>query len=390
MQELDSAEEVLHRLEETTSLPDNRWRIRSMLDMCRNLRGYMIEIAETDTYDMRMELLERNIRGETGLTLLIEQYMHDFIDDEVQQLARLRRSIGAQSTALIVTAVLVAVLFSLGMLIFSIRITRGITAPIGELSDKAEHLGSDQSYGKPVETDIEELRILDRNFDLLQAQINPHFLYNTLDSIVILAESQREQDVVSMVTNLSTFFRNSLSGGRDIISLRAELVQATSYLEIQQVRYSDILDYSISVPEEMQDCMVPKLILQPLIENALYHGIKNRRGRGLIRITGEMDGEHILIRVSDNGAGMSEETLREMQKGVYHDHHSGLGLKNVHERIRLYCGEPFGLSFESTPGVGTVVSVRLPGPGEGFQDEEERNDEKDLAGLPASAADSPA
>ena len=116
MQELDSAEEVLHRLEETTSLPDNRWRIRSMLDMCRNLRGYMIEIAETDTYDMRMELLERNIRGETGLTLLIEQYMHDFIDDEVQQLARLRRSIGAQSTALIVTAVLVAVLFSLGML----------------------------------------------------------------------------------------------------------------------------------------------------------------------------------------------------------------------------------------------------------------------------------
>ena len=416
MQELDSAEEVLHRLEETTSLPDNRWRIRSMLDMCRNLRSYMIEIAETDTYDMRMELLERNIRGETGLTLLIEQYMHDFIDDEVQQLARLRRSIGAQSTALIVTAVLVAVLFSLGMLIFSIRITRGITAPIGELSDKAEHLGSDQSYGKPVETDIEELRILDRNFDrmaerirhlmakqmedqrslhraeleLLQAQINPHFLYNTLDSIVILAESQREQDVVSMVTNLSTFFRNSLNGGRDIISLRAELVQATSYLEIQQVRYSDILDYSISVPEEMQDCMVPKLILQPLIENALYHGIKNRRGRGLIRITGEMDGEHILIRVSDNGAGMSEETLREMQKGVYHDHHSGLGLKNVHERIRLYCGEPFGLSFESTPGVGTVVSVRLPGPGEGFQDEEERNDEKDLAGLPASAADSPA
>ena len=387
MEELDAAEAVLRQLEETTSLPDNRWRIRSMLNMCANLRTYMVEIALTESYDLRMELLERNVRGETGLTALIENYMHDFIDDEVEELARLRTVISRQSTLLIITAAVMAVLLSVAMALVSLRLTRGITDSISALSAKAARLGSDDFACEPIHTGIVELRVLDRNFDrmaarisalmvkqredqqslhraeleLLQAQINPHFLYNTLDSIAILAESHREEDVVNMVTSLSTFFRNSLNGGRDVITLRAELAQATSYLEIQQVRYADILNYSIRVPEEMQDCLVPKLILQPLIENALYHGIKNRRGRGSIAIDGERDGEDLLLRVRDNGAGMSEEELQALQQGIYQDHHSGLGLKNVHQRIRLYCGEPYGLTFSSVPGEGTTVTVRLPG-----------------------------
>ena len=196
--------------------------------------------------------------------------------------------------------------------------------------------------------------------ELLQAQINPHFLYNTLDSIAILAESQREEDVIDMVNSLSTFFRNSLNRGEDIISLRSELIQARSYLEIQQIRYSDILSWEISVPEELQDCNVPKLILQPLIENALYHGIKNRRGRGLLTITGEESGEDLFLYVKDNGAGMTAEQLAMLQSGNFEEHHSGLGLKNVHQRIRLYCGSPYGLSFDSVPGEGTTVTVRLP------------------------------
>ena len=139
--------------------------------------------------------------------------------------------------------------------------------------------------------------------ELLQAQINPHFLYNTLDSIAILAESHREEDVIDMVNSLSTFFRNSLNRGEDIISLRSELIQARSYLEIQQIRYSDILTWQIDVPEEIQDCNVPKLILQPLIENALYHGIKNRRGRGLLTITGEESGEEPAAGEKDDPGG---------------------------------------------------------------------------------------
>ena len=389
MEELDNAEAVLKRLEVTTTLADNRWRIRSMLDMCRNLRTYMTEIANTDSYDLRMELLERNIRGETGLTKLIETYMHDFLDDEVREMARLRSSLRVQVNTVVTSVTVVTALLAIAMVLYAVRVTRRITGPIEALSQKASRFGAGNFGSAPVETDIAELQTLDRNFDkmagrinalmekqmadqrqlhraeleLLQAQINPHFLYNTLDSIAILAECQREEDVVTMVTSLSTFFRNSLSGGQDIISLRAELAQANSYLEIQQIRYSDILTYSIDVPEALQDCRVPKLILQPLIENALYHGIKNRRGRGMITITGDKRDGKMLLRVHDNGAGMEESQLRRLQSGEYQEHHSGLGLKNVHQRIVLYCGEQYGLSFESAPGLGTTVTVTLPGEG---------------------------
>lgn len=386
MAELDAAEQVLTRLLSETSLPDNRWRVQSMLDMCRNLRMYMVEIAGTEAYDLRMELLERNIRGETGLTALIEKYMHDFLGDEVRELARLRGVINRQSTMLIILSVVAMAGLFLVMLLYAMRVSRRITGPIEALSRKAQRFGADQFSSAPVESSITELSTLDQSFDkmagrisslmdkqrqdqqslhraeleLLQAQINPHFLYNTLDSIAILADSQREEDVVNMVTSLSTFFRNSLNRGEDIISLRAELSQAKSYLEIQQIRYSDILTYEISVPEEIQDCPVPKLILQPLIENALYHGIKNRRGRGAIRITGEEKDGQLVLRVQDNGAGMAPEQLALLNSGAYEEHHSGLGLKNVHQRIRLYCGEPYGLSFESEPGKGTAVTVLLP------------------------------
>ena len=386
MAELDNAEQVLTRLLAETTLSDNRWRVQSMLDMCRNLRMYMIEIAHTDSYDMRMELLERNIRGETGLTALIEKYMHDFLGDEVRELARLRGVINRQTTLLIILSVVVMGGLFLVMLLYAMRVSRRITEPIEALSQKAERFDANQFADAPVQTNISELQTLDRNFDrmaerigtliekqrqdqeslhraeleLLQAQINPHFLYNTLDSIVILAESQREEDVIDMVTSLSTFFRNSLNRGEDTISLRSELSQAKSYLEIQQIRYSDILTYNISVPENLQDRMVPKLILQPLIENALYHGIKNRRGRGLIEIIGSETDTELLLQIRDNGAGMNSEQLALLQSGAYEEHHSGLGLKNVHQRIRLYCGEPYGLSFESEPGKGTTVTISLP------------------------------
>ncbi|MCF0229542.1 MAG: sensor histidine kinase [Parasporobacterium sp.] len=386
MSELDTAEEVLQRLAETTSLPDNRWRVKSMLDMCSNLRQYMVEIAETESYDERMNLLERNIRGETGLTILIEQYMHQYIGDEVRELARLSELINNQN---IIITVIIAAAFALMcaiLMIYSFRFTRRLTGSIGDLSAKAQKFGDGNLAGEPITTVYDEIRTLDMNLDkmadridvlmdkqkedqrslhqaeldLLQAQINPHFLYNTLDSIAILAESERSEDVVNMVTSLSTFFRNSLNSGLDIISLSAEIAQGTSYLEIQQIRYSDIMTYSIDIPEEYQDCMVPKLILQPIIENALYHGIKNRRGRGFIAITGERKDGMLLLKVKDNGAGMTPGQIELLQNGDYRLNGRGMGLRNVDRRIRLYCGEGYGLAFESEPGAGTTVTIRLP------------------------------
>ena len=386
MDVLDDAVDVLRRLETTTTLTDNRWRIQSMLDMCENLRQYMRDIALEESYDQRMNLLERNIRGETGLTMLIETYMHAYIGDEVRELARIQGQIEAQVMVLSMVIVAAVVVLITVIVLYSVRVTRRITGPISVLSRKAQQFGSGDFTPTPVETHITELQTLDTGFndmarrvdalmtkqvedqrslhraelELLQAQINPHFLYNTLDSIAILAESDRGEDVVTMVTSLSTFFRNSLNKGADILSLGAECAQVQSYLEIQQIRYSDILRYEISIPQELMDCMVPKLILQPLVENALYHGIKNRRGMGMITVTGEEKDDDLLLKVSDNGAGMDEERVRELQAGIYEDKHTGLGLVNVHKRIRLYCGDTYGLSFESTSGKGTVVTVRLP------------------------------
>jgi len=386
MEELDNAEAVLMRLESSTTLKDNRWRIQSMLDMFTNLRKYMIEIAREESYDIRMELLERNIRGETGLTELIETYMHEFIDDEVREMARLRKVISRQTVVVVACVAAGAVFLSIMLILSSVRISRSITEPISALSQKARKFGSGNFSPSHIETDIIELETLNDGFDdmagkinslmdkqmederslhkaeleLLQAQINPHFLYNTLDSIAILAESERSEDVVNMVTNLSTFFRSSLNRGKDIISLRAECAQVRSYLEIQSVRYSDILEYEIHIPEMFMDVTVPKLILQPLVENALYHGIKNRRGMGKITITAEERGDDLLLRVQDNGAGMDEEQVNALKSGVYEDRHTGLGLVNVHKRIRLYCGEKYGLSFESEKAIGTTVSVLLP------------------------------
>lgn len=385
MEELDEAVKVLNQLEKTTVLRDNVWRVHSMLDMCDNLRKYMVEIAREPSYDRRMELLDRNIRGETGLTLLIEQYMHDYIDDEVREMARLQDAINTRTKLVLVGVVAGIALLVTIVLASSVRVTKKITTPLEALSRKAEDFGSGQFRSEPVPTDIRELATLDRGFDdmaerinalmekqiedqkylhraeleLLQAQINPHFLYNTLDSIAILAENHREEDVVDMVTNLSSFFRNSLSKGKDLITLETEKKQVTSYLEIQSVRYSDKLQYEIDIPDDLLHVVVPKLILQPLVENALYHGIKNRRGMGTITITAETDGDDLLLRVKDSGAGMSAEQLEALKAGIYEERHTGLGLLNVHKRIRLYCGEPYGLDFESELGHGTTVTVRL-------------------------------
>lgn len=386
MQELNDAVAVLHRLQDTTTLRDNRWRTRSMLNWCENLRGYMVEIAQTERYDDRIDLLDRNIRGETGLTALIETYMHDYIDDEVRELARLQEEISTRVTAVLILTVVGTALLVMVTLIYSVRFTRRITEPIGALAQKAQKLGEGNFAMEPIETKSTEIQVLDKGFnemvgrintlmetqmenqkylhraelELLQAQINPHFLYNTLDSIAILADHQRYGDVVKMVTSLSVFFRISLSKGKDTITMRAERDQVASYLEIQQIRYSDILDYEIDIPEELLGYTVPKLVLQPLVENAIYHGAKSQRKIGHIRITGESRGDDIMLRVADNGAGMDEAQVKALQAGIYEDRHTGLGLVNVHKRIKLYCGEGYGLFFESALGKGTTVSILLP------------------------------
>jgi len=205
---------------------------------------------------------------------------------------------------------------------------------------------------------------------LLQAQINPHFLYNTLDTIVWLAEGKRHQDVVNMITALSSFLRIGLNKGRDFIAIKEEAEHVDSYLQIQHFRYEDILDYEIDIDSEIRDCRTLKLTLQPIVENALYHGIKNRREKGFLQILGWREDDTILLQVKDNGIGIKADVLARMQQLVQAgeteaekadpNRREGFGIANVAERIRLNFGAEYGLQIESEYGVGTVVTVRLP------------------------------
>jgi len=200
----------------------------------------------------------------------------------------------------------------------------------------------------------------------LQAQINPHFLYNTLDTIIWMAESKKTDQVIEIVRALSSFFRLSLSKGRDWITIGEEIERTRSYLTIQKMRYRDILDYRIEMDRGVAGNSVLKLILQPLVENALYHGIKNKRQGGTIVVRAEQrNADEVLLQVEDNGIGFTPERLAQLQAELEDDSgeinlDSGFGIGNVNKRIRLYYGNPYGLSIQSTHGAGTCISIVIP------------------------------
>lgn len=195
----------------------------------------------------------------------------------------------------------------------------------------------------------------------LQAQINPHFLYNTLDSIVWMAENDKNKDVITMVTALARLFRISISKGRNVITVREELEHARNYLVIQKIRYKDKFKYVLEVQEETLECKTLKLILQPIIENAIYHGIEYMVDEGLIKISVSIVDGKLLYQVSDNGLGMNKETLNNLFDNVTKSGEgSGVGVKNVHERVEIYYGKEYGLQIESELEVGTNVRILLP------------------------------
>ncbi|TVR01090.1 MAG: sensor histidine kinase [Spirochaetaceae bacterium] len=202
----------------------------------------------------------------------------------------------------------------------------------------------------------------------LQNQITPHFLYNTLDSVIWMAEGKQHANVVKTISALARMLRLSVSRGSELISIQDEIDHARNYLTIQKIRYRDKLDFSIEVDGEIMRLRTPKVILQPLVENAIYHGIKNKESGGRVTVTGSLHDGEVLLRVQDDGVGMSAERHDEVPVSAVGvltriaapPRRGRVGLRNVHERIQLYFGPKYGLSFESEQGAGTSVTVRLP------------------------------
>ena len=236
-----------------------------------------------------------------------------------------------------------------------------LSEQINQMADRLETL-IDQVRQKQDHLSRAELRTL-------QAQINPHFLYNTLDTIVWQAESGKGDEVVRLTRNLSDFFRISLSSGADWIPVSQELKHVSAYLSIQKTRYRDILDYEVDQPEGLEEIYMLKLLLQPLVENALYHGIKNKRGGGKISVRVSRQNRVMTFTVTDTGKGMTQDQLDEVEMLLKEESstvqaapepgHSGFGMRNVDMRIRLYYHKKTGLLIQSGPE-GTEVSFSIP------------------------------
>ena len=213
--------------------------------------------------------------------------------------------------------------------------------------------------------DIVKSQELKRKFELdaLQAKINPHFLYNTLDSVVWMAEQNDTEGVIRMISALAKLFRVSISKGHDIITISEELEHVRNYLIIQQIRYKGKFEFSILVDEGIEDAPTIKLIVQPIVENAIYHGIKYLQEMGHIdiKVYRRKPGA-IVLEIRDNGVGMDEEKLTKILSfsGTHSPKGNGIGVRNVHQRVQLYYGSDFGLEISSELDVGTLVRIVIP------------------------------
>ncbi len=278
------------------------------------------------------------------------------------------------------------VLFELLLLINAV-ISAKLTDPLKRLDRSVQKLEQGQDthiytegpyevrhLGRSIQSMVDQMRKLTDQIVLehelkqkselnaLQAQINPHFLYNTLDIIVWMIENERPDKAVRLVSALARLFRISLSKGRNIITVRDELEHVRNYLTIQLMRYKDKFTYSIEVPDEMLNMSIIKLVLQPIVENAIYHSMDFMDGDGRINIIGRMQDDELSISVEDNGLGIPEEMIARILSDYIStgSSGSGIGLKNVNERIKLYFGEKYGVEIKSELDVGTCITLRLP------------------------------
>ncbi len=387
---LEEANHVVSELVILTNSQKNSNHLNSVKKYLKNLENYIARIEENlkegNKYEENIEIWENDVQI---VTALLRETIFQYIYYEIQDIQESRAEYQNFFMTMIRFSLLAFALILALIVIMSYYIPLSITQPIIELSEVTDQVSKgDLSVRSEVRSSAEvqvlsdsmnamidkinelleqvkkeQIRLRKAEFQLLQSQINPHFLYNTLDTIVWLAEAGKQEQVVSMVESLSEFFRTSLNQGKDIISIKEELQHVRSYLEIQQVRYRDILEYEIQVDEELHSYLIPKITIQPLVENALYHGIKNKRGTGKITISSRKQKNGFEIRIEDNGIGMTEERMEEVRDGIWQKGPAEkeiYGLYNVNERIRLNFGEEYGLDLDSLYKEGTVVTVMLP------------------------------
>lgn len=358
----------------------------------KTLEKYVDQIRDNINAEVPVVENEAVLEEIREVSSLVDSMLNDYIAAEIASTGRMS---GTLKGVIIATAILEAVIVIAALWIRnrSMKKTAAfVRTPIENLEKVAASLAEGTLDARIRATEVTELRNLttqvntmadrletmmkksvedERNLRkaelrTLQAQINPHFLYNTLDAIVWKAEAEDKNEVISLTSALSDFFRISLSSGADWIPISQEKKHIEGYLKIQQTRYRDILRYEIDIPDEIGNYYILKLLLQPLVENAIYHGIKSKRGGGTIKVSARLEGEDLVFSVKDDGAGMTpyqmdqlKERMKKSQPNSVSESSGGFGLVNVNLRIRLYYNQPNGLNIESDSS-GTEVSFRVP------------------------------
>lgn len=369
-------------------------------------KGYVYMLDESAgniVYHPQLELIYANLKEE-NVELALKHTYGSFIDESAEEEKMISvQTIGnvgwkvvgvsymdeAMMTSWELNRSMSKLLIALGLIVFllSSMVARRISRPIKrlELSMKSVERGDfDMTVSGEGPLEIKHLadrfnimigtikqlmnRIVTeqeskRKYELeaLQAQINPHFLYNTLNTVVRMVGMNKNEEVITTITALSKLFRISIGKGKSLITLADEMEHARNYLIIQQMRFKNKFDYSFDLQQEALSHATLKLIVQPLIENALVHGIEPSVDKGHIAVSARLEGSEIVIQIKDNGLGMSEDQLQKIISGtIVSTKGSGVGVMNVQERIRLYFGAAYGLHFESELEVGTTVTIRFP------------------------------
>ena len=295
----------------------------------------------------------------------------------------LKNSRKARSIYVLVALGLIAV-----ALVISSEIARNITFPIQKLRDSMKRVQKGDFSAAEIEVYSDnEIGSLTRSFNVmthkiqdlmaqniqeqeqkrkielkaLQSQINPHFLYNTLDSIIWMAEGKKNEEVVLMTASLARLLRQSISIENELVTIGQEVEYVRSYLTIQKMRYKDKLDFEINVDPRITHAQIIRLVLQPIVENAIYHGLKYKESKGMLKVHGYELGERIIIDITDDGVGMDEETLKHIyDKHKVNYHSNGVGVYNVQQRLVLYYGKEYGIIYHSEKGKGTTATVVIP------------------------------
>lgn len=281
------------------------------------------------------------------ILMIINAYISSKITDPIKEL---ERSVGELESGVLDTSIYVGGSYEI----------RHLGTSIQKMADQIKVLMED------IVIEHESKR--KSEFDTLQSQINPHFLYNTLDIIVWMIENERQSEAVKAVTALARFFRISLSKGKSIIRVSDELEHVKNYLMIQEMRYKNRFTYKVTADPEVLELASLKLMLQPLVENSIYHGMEFMDGDGEVEVRAYRDGEELYFEVLDNGLGMKESSVKSLLNGSQQvesqkdgsSKGSGIGVRNVNNRIKLYFGEEYGLNIESEPDEGTRIRIHLP------------------------------